>query len=92
MRYRVLTTNRFERSMKLCQKRNYPMQKLKDAIRELSENGCLPPEYKPHKLTNYPGGRTWECHIQPDWLLVWEQNDEELILLMLNTGRHSDIF
>ena len=34
----------------------------------------------------------WECHIKPDWLLVWEQNDTDLILLMLNTGAHSDIF
>lgn len=92
MSYRVLTTNRFEKAMKLCQKRNFQMQKLKDAICKLSENGCLPPEYKSHKLSNYPGGRTWECHIQQDWILVWEQNDEELILLMLNTGRHSDIF
>lgn len=57
MSYRVLTTNRFEKAMKLCQKRNFQMQKLKDAICKLSENGCLPPEYKSHKLSNYPGGR-----------------------------------
>jgi mRNA interferase YafQ len=34
----------------------------------------------------------WECHIQPDWLLVWEQRDEEFIMLMLDTGTHSDLF
>ena len=34
----------------------------------------------------------WKCHIEPDWLMIWEQNDDELILLMLNTGTHSDIF
>lgn len=92
MKYEVNTTKQFEKAFKLCQKRNYQMQKLKDVIYKLSENGCLPPEYKSHKLKNYPDGRTWECHIQPDWLLVWEQNDKELILLMLNTGTHSDLF
>ena len=46
---------------------------------------------KPHKLSgDYVG--CWECHIKPDWLLVWEQNDTELVLLMTNTGPHSDIF
>ena len=46
---------------------------------------------KPHKLSgDYVG--CWECHIKPDWLLVWEQNDTELVLLMTNTGTHSDIF
>jgi mRNA interferase YafQ len=35
---------------------------------------------------------TWECHIEPDWLLVWEQNDTRLTLLMLDTGTHADIF
>ncbi|MDE5554647.1 MAG: type II toxin-antitoxin system YafQ family toxin [Muribaculaceae bacterium] len=34
----------------------------------------------------------WECHIEPDWLLVWEQNDMELILLLIDTGSHSDLF
>ena len=46
---------------------------------------------KPHKLSgDYVG--CWECHIKPDWLLVWEQNDTELVLHMTNTGTHSDIF
>ena len=34
----------------------------------------------------------WECHIQPDWLLLWEQHDDQLVLLMLTTGTHSDIY
>lgn len=36
--------------------------------------------------------KAWECHITPDWLLVWDQNDRELVLLMTNTGTHSDLF
>ena len=67
------------------------MDLLQEVITLLAQNGILPAQYKAHKLS---GDRTgeWECHIKPDWLLVWEQNDTDLILLMLNTGTHSDIF
>jgi mRNA interferase YafQ len=58
----------------------------------LAATGTLPRKYRPYKLVNFPGGNTWECHIEPDWLLVWEQNDMQLTLLMLDTGTHSDIF
>ena len=67
------------------------MEDLVTAITILAEKGCLPPEYKPHRLTGNRLGE-WECHIQPDWLLVWEQDDEYLTLLLLNTGTHADIF
>jgi mRNA interferase YafQ len=57
----------------------------------LAESGTLPPKFKPHKLSgNY--NNCWECHIKPDWLLIWQQNDTELILLFMNTGTHSDLF
>jgi mRNA interferase YafQ len=59
--------------------------------RNFEAKGKLPRIYKPHKLTgNYID--CWECHLQPDWLLVWKQNDTELILLFTNTGTHSDLF
>ena len=67
------------------------MGKLNTVLKKLAEKGALPPEYRPHKLTGRFQGN-WECHIQPDWLLVWEQRDEELILLLLDTGSHSDLF
>ncbi|MGC4129045.1 MAG: type II toxin-antitoxin system YafQ family toxin [Bergeyella sp.] len=57
----------------------------------MQETGTLPAKYKPHKLSgNYAG--CWECHIKPDWLLIWKQNDNELILLLMDTGTHSDLF
>ena len=63
----------------------------KEVVDLLTENGSLPPKYKPHKLSgNYSG--CWECHIQNDWLLIWKQDDKVLTLLFLNTGSHSDIF
>lgn len=67
------------------------MSKFKECVRILSTEGKLPAHYRPHKLSGRFAG-AWECHIEPDWLLVWEQNDSELTLLMIETGTHSDIF
>ena len=91
MKYKIIPSKRFEKDMKRCQKRGYNMQLIKDAILLLAETGTLPSEYKPHQLHGDRKGQ-WECHIQPDWLLVWEQHDRELILVMLNTGTHADLF
>jgi mRNA interferase YafQ len=89
--YTITTTNRFERSLKLCKKRNYDLSKLKEVIDILQSNGKLPHQFKPHKLTgNYKD--CWECHIKPDWLLIWKQNETTLTLLLLDTGTHSDLF
>ena len=90
--YTYSVTNQFKKDVKRCIKRGLPMEKLTIAVRLLVESGSLPIQYKPHKLNGYPGGDTWECHLQPDWLLVWHQNNEELTLIMTNTGTHSDLF
>ncbi len=89
--YNIITTNKFEKSLKKCIKRGLDIGKLNTVLKELVNNGMLPPEYRPHKLSGKFQGN-WECHIQPDWLLVWEQKDEELILLLIDTGSHSDLF
>ncbi len=67
------------------------MQLILDAIALLRTTGTLPAKYRPHKLVNQRE-ETWECHIQPDWLMTWRQNDMELTLLFLQTGTHSDLF
>ena len=89
--YKFSTTKRFDKALKVCQKRGYSIAKLKKAIELLVENGSVPPQYKPHTLHGNHNGE-WEAHIESDWLLIWEQNDEELTLLMLTTGTHSDLF
>ena len=89
--YTIRYTGEFKRQMKLCERRGYDMELLRDVIRTLSTEGKLPGKYQPHVLHGNRKGQ-WECHIQPDWLLVWEQHDQELILIMLNTGSHSDLF
>ena len=92
MKYTLRTTNKFEKSVKQCIRRNYPMDELRKVMTLLVETGTLPTTDRSHKLQGKNGNVTWECHIQPDWLLVWEQHDEELIMLMLDTGTHSDLF
>jgi len=89
--YQLTTTNKFDKSLKLCKKRGYDLTLLQKVIDLLLETGKLPAKYKPHKLTgNFKD--CWECHIKTDWLLIWKQNDNELVLLLLDTGTHSDLF
>ena len=91
MKYKIVATKRFEKDVKRCKKRNLPMDKLKKVILLLEEFVKLPSEYKPHKLSGQYAG-SWECHIMPDWLLIWKQDDDELVLVMTNTASHSDVF
>jgi mRNA interferase YafQ len=67
------------------------MQLIVEAIHLLEATGSLPAKYRPHKLSGNLQG-VWECHIEPDWLMTWNQNDTELTLLFLRTGTHSDLF
>ena len=89
--YQINYSNRFNKDLKRCMKRGLNLKLIKDAIDLLAEKGSLPQEYRPHKLVNQKLD-IWECHIQPDWLMTWGQNDIELTLLFLQTGTHSDLF
>lgn len=91
MAYEVKVTKNFKKNVALCKRRGYPMDLLREALDILIDTGTLPEKYRPHKLQGNHAGE-WEAHIAPDWLITWEQNDDELILLMLSTGTHSDLF
>jgi len=91
MAYQVILTTRFKKEFRRCIKRGMNMKLITDAMDLLEANGSLPPQYRPHKLSGNMQG-IWECHIQPDWLMTWQQNDTELTLLFLQTGTHSDLF
>lgn len=91
MGYKIRYSAKFKKSLKLCQKRGYDMVLFTKVAKILEEKGSLPKEYKPHVLSGKYKG-CWECHIKADWLLVWQQNDKELILLFTNTGTHTDLF
>jgi mRNA interferase YafQ len=89
--YQIDYSNRFNKDLKRCMKRGLNIKLIKDAIDLLAANGRLPQQYRPHKLRGDMRG-IWECHIQSDWLMTWEQNDNQLTLLFLQTGTHSDLF
>lgn len=72
-------------------KRNLNPELLWEVIEILKATGTLPERYHPHKLSGTFEG-LWECHIKGDWLLIWQQNDTELILIMTDTGTHADLF
>lgn len=89
--YNLRFTNRIQRNIKLMKKRGKDLEKLKTVLNLLQQGIELPAKYKDHALTgNYIGCK--ECHIEPDWLLVYEIINEELIILLLTTGSHSDLF
>ena len=89
--YDILFSNQFKRSYKKCLKRGYNKALFEEVVTLLAETGTLPSQYRPHKLSGEWKG-LWACHIQADWLLVWEQRDMELILILTDTGTHSDLF
>lgn len=67
------------------------MNKLFTVVEKLANDEILEENYREHKLTgNYTGCR--ECHIEPDWLLIYEKVDDNLILILNRTGSHSDLF
>ncbi len=69
--YSVYYTNKFGKDVKRCVKRGLNITKLQEATKLLAETGTLPPKYRPHKLSaDYAG--CWECHIEPNWLMVEE--------------------
>ena len=90
-KYELRTTGEFRQNLKRCKKRGLPMDELWTVISKLLNGEPLEEQYHAHVLHGDRRGQ-WECHIQPDWLLIWEQHDTELVLVMLNTGTHSDLF
>ena len=82
-------TSQFKRDLKLCKKRNYDINLLNTIIDTLRIPAALPPKNKDHVLRgNYVGRR--ECHITPDWLLIYRIDKDEIYLD--RTGTHADLF
>lgn len=81
----------FRRDYKRIKKRGYDTSLLEDVVDKLAAGEKLPPKNRDHALIgNYAGCR--ECHITPDWLLIYEIEGNELILYLTRTGTHSDLF
>ena len=91
MNYRVKFTSRFKRDLKLAQKQNKNLDELFAVIGILAAGNTLDEKYKDHELSGkYKGTR--ECHVEPDWLLVYEYQDDVLLLVLYRLGSHSDLF
>lgn len=91
MKYDVIFTNQFKRDLKLAKKQHKNLDKLFEVIEALANGETLAAKYRDHELTgSYKGTR--ECHIEPDWLLVYEIRDNVLALMLYRLGTHSELF
>ncbi len=81
----------FKKDFKRIKKRGYDISRLEKIVELLANEVPLPEQFKDHNLSgNYNGFR--ECHIAPDWLLIYQVNNNELVLVLSRTGSHSDVF
>ena len=90
-KYNLRITNECKQNLKLCKRRGLPMDELWAVVRKLLDGKPLEEKYHAHILKGDRKGQ-WECHIQPNWLLIWEIHNQELVLVLVNTGSHSDLF
>lgn len=90
-KYTIKFTTQFKKDYKLAIKRGLKIDLLEQLVASLADGIALPDKNKDHALTgNWVGHR--ECHILPDWLLVYRIEDDVLILTLARTGTHSDLF
>jgi mRNA interferase YafQ len=94
--YAVAHTNSFKKDILHCYKQNFDLNELYRVIASLAKLETLPPKNHVHRLTGYgkerKGEKFMECHIAPDWLLIWVQKNDEMVLVFTNTGSHADLF
>ena len=92
-KYQIKYTCEFKRNYKKIKKQNKDVEKLKVVVGKLANGLKLEEKYKNHMLTNNKEYKNCgECHIEPDWLLVYQYVDYELILILVATGSHSELF
>ena len=91
MVYELKKTGKFKDSLKLARKRGLDISLLEEIIDKLRTDTPLAPKHRNHELMGKFKG-VWECHIQPDWLLLYTKNKNVLVLTLIDTGTHSDLF
>lgn len=90
-KYEIKYTTQFKKDYKLAKRRNMKLQILKDVVTKLANGEQLETKYRDHALSgDWIGHR--ECHLLPDWLLVYRIEDDVLVLTLTRTGTHSDLF
>lgn len=93
MKYEIVLTSAFKKELKNIKKRNKDLTKLTEVVNKLASGQELEAKYRDHALANNLRFRDCrECHIEPDWLLVYKKSKSELTLFLIETGTHSDLF
>lgn len=87
----IVASNRFKKDLKLAMRRGYDIGLLEVVVDQLAAEKPLDEKYRDHLLSGGYGGFR-ECHITPDWLLIYQVREHELILFLSRTGTHSDLF
>ena len=92
--FQIITSTKFLKDLRLLKKRSvndfYLLQQLINTLAEKGHRG-IDKKHKPHKLSgNYKG--YWECHVKPDLLLIWDENEQINLLELVRIGTHSDLF
>ena len=91
MKYELVLTGKFKKGLKLAKKRGLDIKLLEDIVDKLQNGIPLEEKHRDHELKGkFKGFR--ECHIQPDWLLMYLVEDDVLVLTLVDTGTHSDMF
>ena len=91
MKLEIIPSNQFKKDLKLAQKRGLDLSELTAVISALANGESLDPKFRDHTLIgDYNGFR--ECHIRPDWLLIYKIDNGQLLLFLAITGSHSDLF
>jgi mRNA interferase YafQ len=90
MKYTIKPTSRFRKDVKIAAARGYDISLIEEVVDMLAGGKTLPEKYRDHKLSGkYAGYR--DCHILPDWVLIYRIEEKALLLLLMRTGTHSDI-
>lgn len=91
-RYSIQRTSQFKRDYKLALKRGYDVAKLRVVVTILMDGDRLPREYLDHPLKGRDYKEYRECHIEPDWLLIYKVDTSRRCVMLYRTGTHSDLF
>lgn len=87
----IVLSTQFKKDLKTAAKRGYDLSILNQVVDALASEKELDQKYHDHSLSGeYSKFR--ECHLKPDWLLIYKKNEKELLLLLARTGSHSDLF
>lgn len=90
--YKVKYSKEFKKSLKKVTKQRKNIDKLFDVVNMLSKKQKLEPKYKNHQLYNDKRFKDCrDCHIEPDWILIYKYLEDEIVLLLVNTGSHSEV-